>query len=686
MNARVKNVLLQVASGSVTGCLCLGSWGLGLFLSFNEYIGIYRSVWTAVCVICAAIILVFAIINIVKANTIYKKISAMKMREIYDWSENLKSDVESDYKRAEKGVRSTLALAYCYIIVVILLMMMCCFGTGVLLHSEEDMGCAIFVIILIVFVMWGLTHVFFTPIADPAPPAAYLLDEKKFPLIYSTVCEAAAKSGCRLKILIYNFGEGASVAVYKHTAIICLNCLYGALLTRNELYNVMLHEFAHIINEDVYRNRTFVRAEQRFDDNGDNVIITFGRITLLPLVSAVVVFKTNFYNLFASRYHEIEADKALKALGNPQESINALAKTKMIEIFDSVPHRELDYDFFAPEKPTGDYIAQATALFLKQRQVHGEEWQTLIERELPARIDSHPTFRNRMAALECDVYDAFCEETDPAYVAEQHEMIAEADRVINAENTNNYSVMRKSAYLERKKIIDEYFETVKNGGEIADNKLYGYIQAFFGIDDDIALELADMATALPNPNVANYYKANILFNRNDDACIGYFRAVAASTDNMELALAAADRLGMYALKTGNEELLKEYRSTMPEIVQASQDKGERNRFGKNSCVTECDLSGEVIKGVIDGIDDGILSGITEIYIGAYVDADGAKHYPVAIALKKRSSVKKNYEVLQGVYDYLYGYNGKYDFILTPPNSPVYRKVKKCGKCVYGSKK
>lgn len=685
MNTRVKKVLLQIASALVTGCLCLGSWSLGFFLSFNEYIGINRSVWIAVCVICAAIILVIAIINIVGANIINKKISAMKMREIYDWSENLKSDVESNYKRAEKGVRSTLALAYSYIVVVILLMMLCCFGTGILLHNEEDIEYAISVIILIVLVMWGLTHIFFTPLANPAPPATYLLDEKKFPLIYSTVREAAAKSGCCLKILIYNCGEGASIAVYKHTAIINLNYLYGALLTRDELYNVMLHEFAHIINEDVYRNRTFVRAEQRFDDNGDNVIMTFGRITLLPLVSAVVVFKTNFYNLFASRYHEIEADKALKALGNPQESINALAKTKMIEIFHSVPHRELDYDFFAPEKLTGDYCAQATALFLKQRQIHGEEWQTLIEKELPARIDSHPTFRNRMAALECDVYDAFREETDPAYVAEQHEFIAEADRVMNAENTDNYSVMRESAYLERKKIIDEYFETVKNGDEIAENKLYGYIQAFFGIDDDIALKLVDMATTLPNPNVANYYKASILFNRNDDACIGYFRTVAASTDDMELALAAADQLGMYALKTGNEELLMEYRSTMPEIVQASRDKGERNRFGKNSCVTECDLDKEVINGIIDGVDKDVLNGVNAIYIGVYIDIDGAKHYPVAIALKERNAAKK-YEFLQCVYDFLYGYNGKYDFILTPPGSVVFRKVKQCGSCVYERKR
>ena len=664
--------------------LCLGAWGLGLFLSVRGYMGVNRPLWTAVCIICAVVIVVLIIVNIAGAKALTKKLSTMKIREIYNMSETLKSDVDNNLKRAENGVRLTLALAYTYVIAVIFVILLCCFGTGVLLHGEESMPAAIGITILMIAVIWGLVHVFFTPLENPAPPAVYLLEEKKFPLVYSAAREAAEKSGCRHNIKIYVCGDGASVTVYKRTAIICISYIYGALLTREELFTVMLHEFAHIVNKDVNRGKTFAYAEQRFDSDGANVITAFGKLILLPLVSAAVIFKTEFYKTFASRHHEIEADKALKELGDPQTSINALAKTRLVGFFESVPHRELEYDFFAPEKPTGDYAAQELALFLKARDEHLGEWQSLLEKELPARIDSHPTFRNRMAALGCEKYDACRTETDTAYVAEQHDIIAAADKSMNELNKGKYGVMRESTYLNRKKVIDEYYETVQSGNQIPDNKLYEYIQAFFGIDDDIALELADKAASLPDPTIANYYRANILFNRNDDRCIDYLKAIASSTDNMELALSAADHLGLYALKTGNEELLKEYRNDFPEVVQASRDKGERTRFNKDSAVDKCDLDGDIIKGIINGIKAETLSGVTAIYIGTYVDVDGGKHYPVAVCVKQGKGVN-TYEILQGVYDYFFGFNGKYDFMIMPLNTPLFRKVKKHGSCVYESK-
>lgn len=684
MKEKIKNIALQILSCTIASALCLGAWGLGFYLSLNGYIDANRAIWTAVCIVCAVVVVALSVINIVGAKALKNKLSTMKMREIYNMSESLKSDVERDFKRAEKSVRLTIALAYTYVIFVILIMTLCCFGTGVLLHGEESMSGAIGALILILFVMWGLVHVFFMPLAVATPPSAYLLDKNRFPLVYSTVREAAEKSGCHLDIKIYNCSVNVSVTVYNRTAIICINYLYGALLTRDELFNVMLHEFAHIVNSDVYRGKTFARAAQRFDGDIGNVIAGFGRMLLLTLPAAAVVLKTEFYNMFANRHHEIEADKALIALGDPQKSINALAKTKTVEYFENVPHRELSYDFFAPEQPTGDYAAQELALFLKHRELHGEEWLALLEKELPARVDSHPTFRNRMAALGCDKYDAFCVETDPAYAAEQREIIAAADRTMNEENTKNYGVMRENAYVKRKKVIDEYDEAVKSGGEIADNKLYEYLQAFLGVDDDIALELADRAATLPDPTIANYYKANIFFNRNDDRCIECLKAVAASTDNMELALSATDFLGEYALKTGNEKLLNEYRSTAPEIVQASRDKGERNRFDKNTVLEKCDLSADVLQSVTDGLNKDSLDGVTAIYIGTYRDKDGGKHYPVAVCFKGRN-VAKNYEALQEIYDYFFGYRGNYDFLIMPLNTPLFRKVKKQGSCVYGNK-
>ncbi|MDE6690872.1 MAG: hypothetical protein K2K04_02785, partial [Clostridia bacterium] len=206
MREKIENIVLQVLSCIISMALCLGAWGLGFFLSFKGYMAVNRPIWTAVCIMCAVIIVVFAIINIVGAKALKKKLLTMKMREIYNMSESLKSDVERDFRRAEKGVRLTIALAYTYVIAVILILILCCFGTGVLLHSQESMSGAIGAIIVIMFVAWGLVHIFFTPLKAPVLPAAYLLDKDRFPLVYSTVREAAEKSGCRLNIKVYVYG------------------------------------------------------------------------------------------------------------------------------------------------------------------------------------------------------------------------------------------------------------------------------------------------------------------------------------------------------------------------------------------------------------------------------------------------------------------------------------------------
>ncbi|MDE6373921.1 MAG: M48 family metalloprotease, partial [Clostridia bacterium] len=423
-------------------------------------------------------------------------------------------------------------------------------------------------------------------------------------LLYETVRKAAEKSRCRKKISVCAYGEGVSVSSYKNSAIICINYIHAAVFTRDELYNVMLHEFAHVNNADVKRAIKFSRAEQRLDSSANgNFIIDFGKLILLPLPSVAVIFKTNAYNVFASLYHEMKADKALKELGDPQKSVDALAKSKMISIYSSLPYRELDYDFYAPEQPGGDYAAQNVALYLKQRDIQGAKWRELIDKELPARVASHPAFCNRMAALGCQSYDAYREETDPDYIAEQRDIIKFADEVMTTEYSGNYQNMREDYYLKRKKEIDEYAAAVKNGEPVPDSALFTYLQAHFGVDDDTAIEIADkMIAVLPDPSYANYYKGMILFNRIDDGCVEYFKAVAASTDDYELAMNAVSFIGEYALKTGNKELLNEYRSTAPETVQISRDKGERNKLKNDSVLEKCDLGESVLRQIIDGID------------------------------------------------------------------------------------
>ena len=681
MKEKIKTIALQVLSIIISMALCLGTWGLGFFLAFKGYIGSNRSAWLAVSIVCAVAVISSAVVNIVGKKLLLKKFSAMKIREFYDFAEILKSNTESNFKLAEKRVRTTLALAYSYIVAVILILLLCSFCVGVQLIGMEVTTP---ILIILIFLTWGLVDVFCTPLVNSAPPAAYLLEESRFPLVYSTVREAAERSGCRLNVKIYCYGNGASVTVCKRTAIICINYLYGALFTRSELFNIMLHEFAHIVNKDVKRSRAFARAQQRLEDNGRNSFISFSKMLLLPLPSAAVDFKVEVYNTFANRHHEIEADKALKTLGDPQESINALAKTKMVELFGSVPHRELDYDFFASENLTGDYAAQELALFLKERELRGEEWRELIEKELPAKVDTHPTFRNRMVALGCDNYNPYSIETDTAYIAEQREIIAAADREMNEENATDYATLRENAYINRKKVIDEYDETVKSGKEIPDNKMYEYMQAFLGVDDDIVLKLANSAATLPNPTIANYYRANVLFNRNDDRCVDYLKEIAANTDDMEVALGATSRIGEYALKTGNEALLKEYRSTAPDIVQASRDKGERTRIIKSSNVEKCHIENDVISKIIDEIDKEILRAVSAIYIGTHTDSDGKKHYPVAVCLKGRNRTA-NFEILQSLNDYFFNFNVRYDFIILPPKTPGFRKVKDCGSCVYENK-
>lgn len=661
--------------------LSLGFWGLGLFLNKSEYIDSENTLWNVLCIAGIIVAAALALTNIVGKNVIYNKISKMKMRDGYNWSEKVKADIENDFKRAEKSVRLTVIIAYAYVVAVILLLTFISFGTGLLFSDGDSLAGAIPIMIIVIFAEWGLIDVFFTPLNSPAPPKGFLLDESEFPLIYATAREAGKKSGCNLKIKIYFYGDDASVSVCGDSAIICVNHLYAALLTRDELYSIMLHEFAHIVNADVKRNKAFYRAEQRFDSdgNGGNPIVTFGKVLFLPLPACAILIKTNAYKTFATRHHETEADKALNS-GDKQNSANALIKTEMIALFQQDTHRELEYDFFAPEQPTGDYAERELALFMKHREKYGEQWCAEIERKLPARSESHPTFSKRIQALGCESYDAYTVEVDEKYIDEQKKIISFADRCMNKINENNYAEMRESAYIERKKLIDEYNQIIENGEKIPDNRFYDFILAFYGIDDDIALSLADKAINMPNPEIAKYYKASILFKRNDGSCIGLFKDVVAHTDNEELASVCVDRIGEFALKSGDEKLLEEYRGSMPEALQEARDREARNRFNKRSEVCRCDVDDEEIKEIADGVDKDILNLISEIYIGAFTDADGNRHYPVAVRCKKKN-MQMLYAKWNDWLNYFFALKGKYDFIVIPP-SALARNVIKHGTRVY----
>ncbi len=168
----------------------------------------------------------------------------------------------------------------------------------------------------------------------------------------------------------------------------------GSVVDENELRQIIIHEFAHVINLDTRIGfvsamlMTFMTAKS---SNPAGVINFMFRYAALKY--NIVYTK---YRIASSFVSEENADSAIVKYGDPQLSVNAMSKINCYNFY----IREDRYNLFADYETLPEHICSVNVRHFREALAkRSEVWKELIKKELPAQLNSHPTFNQRQKNL-----------------------------------------------------------------------------------------------------------------------------------------------------------------------------------------------------------------------------------------------------------------------------------------------
>ncbi|MDE6029664.1 MAG: hypothetical protein K2F90_05025 [Clostridiales bacterium] len=671
MSKRFKNVLYNVLVYVAAAVILMTFWVIGLETDDGN------DIWNIVLAVSLGVIGLLCVINVVAGFILSRKFRKMNTRELFDYFNGIRIKAQSDITGVRKKTVRIVVLAYVYLALIFALLCLGAFAGG-RIGIGADSSVALLLVIL--YLLGSVIDILFKPIDNDFNQLEVELTANDFPLMRKTAERAATAVGYNGKIKLFLVGNGVSVSAYRGIAYVTIGYKEAALLTSDELYAVMLHEFAHVVNADVSRGKRLERIQERWDCDALNTVTMLSRLLLFKSVAQVLGLNIEFYKTFSAIDKERAADDTVRRLDGNGSFADALAKTEMIAKYFKMPVPELDYYFFESETPHGDYATIDYKTYLKFYQKYGDFWHDELIKELPAQVDTHPTARMRIQSFGLDVNDcnANATESDPMYVVEQQRVIERADSYIDGLSRDSYAEQREQAYVQRKAAIDALDKAEASGSELSGGAREEALRALLGIDDDRTLILADKMIADGDRVAsANFAKGYVYKRRHDDRCVECFKN---ATKEPAFAEEAYGLIGEYALLTGNEKLIAEYRESIPEVMQTAKDRIDDNAFKKNSPTQSCDLDTEIIAQFAAKINDASGNGIKTLYICKYVAPDGSVHYPFAFDMTKAAAMRSNrdFGIYYGIYDIIQSYNGEPSFIMCNPQMGLMRNVKKSG--------
>ena len=338
----------------------------------------------------AALVLLFAGIFGMLATALLNLLRDRKSRvqkesaeEIYAELEAKRTSLLADIRTARRGFR--LAVLKAYLQTFAILLSAALFVTGlcaVIFLCIPDVAAAAILAILVavaVFFLLVYEHVMMLPrpvdfTQEPSPE----LSPSDYPTLYAVANIGIADM------------SGAEVR---------LSPLLVRLLTEEELYTVLLHEFAHALHRDTVWLARATTLVHRLAYPALRGLYAKVHELFYTSFAAECSFELNFYLTYASLSRELLADEAVKDAGEGENYLNALFKCALLDEFLRIPRKELGADYYISDKPRQDFFRTRYDLFEKVMPAEYAHAREVIFRTLPSKSDTHPTFSMRRKAF-----------------------------------------------------------------------------------------------------------------------------------------------------------------------------------------------------------------------------------------------------------------------------------------------
>ena len=516
--------------------------------------------------------------------------------------------------------------------------------------------------------------------------------EEEYPELYALARKAAKTLKIDNDLVIYvNSNCSTSVSMSGKTVVLFVGAAALDILTSEELYVLLLHEFAHVRNDaknEKLEDSIFVRLSALYSH------FLFKHTTGISWITDSRFFKEYAsYRLFATIIAEQNADNIFTEYCDAKTAGNALTKIVLNDDFmRELPRYLKAEELYGEPEPVGNYLGIVTALFRKKFPERMAFWIDLHKKELLPNVSSHPLLRDRLAKIGVSLDDVTPElpGNDPSgseaeYRAECAKAITYCDGRIFEQQRNSYLEDRRRSYLDPLKRIREWERGGRQLTPDTFKQICADLDALGRFEEEE--ELCDRAMeefTEEQQDHALFIKGLCLLDKYDERGIDFLYK---STNNPNYIDDVTDVVGKYVNLLGLSERRDEYRSWVVDITQQKIDK-----FDKMDSLSAFDrLESEALEGtMLNDLIDYFLSvgqdSITRIYLvrkvitddffTSYFLIDFADNTPPSV---ERDVMDKIFERLDTGYDWQFcldRYGRKFAAAIAKvPDSCVYDKEK-----------
>ena len=414
------------------------------------------------------------------------------------------------------------------------------------------------------FFMFCALERFFNLMGGDRGFAAAALDTPQIVgLVYETAAELNVRLGKNLRLIPSN-DCNAGIVVSRYVSRLIFGVPLGAVLTKEEFRQVLIHEFTHAKSKNT---RLQVRS------NGLSVYFSsppkyiFGKLNFLYRLPAVLISEAfSEYSAVAGPSMEFEADAGTREHGDPQIMADALAKITAYGFFMKEYRKNIYAEATVPEH----ICSTTTRAFLEAYERRRGEWEKYLPLGLPYKLSSHPSLNERCRALGVSGCSLGPLSDSPSWRKEWEGVGKLADEPIKEKMKSDYTRRRKREYEIPRAVAAEYSPD-KNYG-IAE--LNSFMNNFMALCEyEKAAEIADRVIAASDSDrdisCALYISGAVRLTKYDRTGINLI--LRAAKVNREYAVIGTAAAGEFARMMGLKDDLERCRDITPEAVQEAKE-------------------------------------------------------------------------------------------------------------------
>jgi len=436
--------------------------------------------------------------------------------------------------------------------------------------------------------------------------------EDEYPHLYAQAKRAANTIGCTGKIRIALLPDcNAGIAKVGQIYSVGLGVILLCTLSEEEVYSVLLHEFAHMTgqNNKVQKERNYYNWLYKgklphFLSGITNLFFAF--------FDAVYTLQFGLYEYASSIQIESAADQAMLLCGKPSVAASALIKIRYYELFSWEKGTQDESCMYESEQPNPQLLTKELQRFLAAMETHSEKWRQLIDVEIQSRSATHPTLRSRLEALGMRHPQHMTATDTVEHIKECQQALAYLDGLLCEDLTEEYEERRKAYYLEPKARVEAWEEA---GKPLVAQEYGDVIWALRQVGKNTeALELCERSIAeLPPAASSNGYFIRGCYRLHSYDEAGITDIYTALENNSNYLQEGIEMIGTFCCLTGNQEELDIYRQKAVALVQKFKDEySEVCVLNKKDRLSEENLPEGMLEQILDyihSVDGGQIDGI-----------------------------------------------------------------------------